>query len=1255
MTSKEKMSIKELFDLFVESSRFDEEFEVRFRTNGKTALTQNDFERVHSYLCGNSYVTSQSDNHTLKIQNLFNDPRTGKRKISNIRTEISTLPEIEKYCKSNSITQNGTIVNKQTKFTQKKRMVDSEGKFIPHAEVPEYGFRAAYSKEYNIKHSSPLARQIVQNWEDDAKTFRIVQRKSLSPMEFINEIRVDMSIVKSSIKNARGAMIPKRTIQESGVFNGTPTYEIEIELNKRGIMNKLNFKFTDDDKKQYIDNLYKGIRRCIKEVLCAIQGTDFPVTLPEMKQIGTEYLNVCGIADVSTRDETSDTVHQRRLQTRDFIGPSSISLEMKHLYSRSADDDSSIPNITKHYTVTEKADGERKLLFVNKEGRVYLIDTNMSVQFTGVIADKSNFKNSIIDGEHVTKDKNGGSLNMYLAFDVYFINGVDMRSKIFYSTDEKEHGEDIATLLKDPIKINTRHNALDIVMENLSLSTVVDMPVPIHIQAKRFIYGSSDAPGGQTIFKACKSIIEMEKNGLYVYETDGLIFTPANTGVGMLPGETGEYAPKNWKITWTASFKWKPPQYNTIDFLVTAKKNKDGSEHIRSEYDPDTRKIKQMKALVLRVGFDEKKHGFINPCSQLYSGEGDQYVSSGAVDGDDIAGTLQQGYRPVAFVPSNPTDESANLCHIELKTTGQGSHMYIEDNTDTFSTDMIVEFRYDKTKPKFQRWIPIRVRHDKTIQYRSGLKNYGNGFHVAESVWRSIHNPISESMIQTGIGIPDISTEDDDDVYYNGNSSSLTTPLRHFHNRFIKHKLLKSVMRPGCTVMDLAVGKAGDLSKWQTGKASFVFGVDLSKDNIQNRKDGACARFLRFKKQNPENKMKALFVQANSSKNLLNGSATFTPRGYQIVQAVHGEGEKDSDELGAGVYNCFGKGKHGFDVVSCQFALHYFFENISTLHNFITNVSQSCKVGGHFISTCYNGNTLFEKLKDTEQGSSIVGHQDGKRIWEITKRYSSDEQVDDETCLGMGIDVWQESINKTFMEYLVNVRYLEDVMREYGFDLLTDDEAKALKLPGGSASFSKYYKKMNDGLRIAKTDFKAYKSEIERLGEAPDMSKYESQKELSFLNVALVFIKRRDVNPLEILSRYNESIIASDNTSGEDSDEQQTDETSKQPTITMKIESIGDDDDVGDDGILPEEDDDGDDSDDTTSVTDSPTDEETGDDESKTPIRSEPVASIDQLQSIDDTVSPGITEPSIPKPSIPKPRTIRIRKLKKPIVLKGKV
>ena len=42
--------------------------------------------------------------------------------------------------------------------------------------------------------------------------------------------------------------------------------------------------------------------------------------------------------------------------------------------------DLDIPNINDYYTVTDKADGDRKLLFISSKGKLYLIDTNMNIQ-----------------------------------------------------------------------------------------------------------------------------------------------------------------------------------------------------------------------------------------------------------------------------------------------------------------------------------------------------------------------------------------------------------------------------------------------------------------------------------------------------------------------------------------------------------------------------------------------------------------------------------------------------------------------------------------------------------------------------------------------------------------------------------------------------------------------------------------------------------------------------------------------------------
>ena len=47
----------------------------------------------------------------------------------------------------------------------------------------------------------------------------------------------------------------------------------------------------------------------------------------------------------------------------------------------------------------------------------------------------------------------------------------------------------------------------------------------------------------------------------------------------------------------------------------------------------------------------------------------------------------------------------------------------------------------------------------------------------------------------------------------------------------------------------MSVGKGGDLWKWYEAKLGFVLGLDLSKMNIEDRKDGACARYIKFRQK----------------------------------------------------------------------------------------------------------------------------------------------------------------------------------------------------------------------------------------------------------------------------------------------------------------------------------------------------------------------------------------------------------------------
>jgi hypothetical protein len=396
------------------------------------------------------------------------------------------------------------------------------------------------------------------------------------------------------------------------------------------------------------------------------------------------------------------------------------------------------------------------------------------------------------------------------------------------------------------------------------------------------------------------------------------------------------------------------------------------------------------------------------------------------------------------------------------------------------------------------------VRYDKTAELNAGQHNYGNAYHVANNNWQSIHNPISEEMLTTGENIPTdfVGDSNDNEVYYIRSNETNTRGLRDFHNLYVKKNLISAVSHRNDTLIDYAVGKAGDLSKWVSAKLSFVFGVDISKDNIHNQVDGACTRFLKARRKFPD-MHRALFVVGNSGLNIRTGKALATEKDKEITQAVFGQGPKDTVRLGAGVYKQYGVAESGFHVSSCQFAMHYFFENQTSLHQFLRNLSECTKVNGYYIATCYDGQTVFNILSDKQKGDSLTFMKDGRKMYEITKSYDQTGFPQDEMSLGYAIDVYQESIGKVFREYLVNYEYFKKMMFDYGFVPVSKEEAKHMNMPDGSGLFSELYTFM---LNELKRDPKKHKD----YGTAANMSPEERQ--ISFMNRYFIFKKVRQVD-----------------------------------------------------------------------------------------------------------------------------------------------
>ncbi len=1084
------------------------EFEIRFGTRGIKSISKIDFDNVIQKLKSSGFELLNVNAYTLKMQSEFLDKKTGQTKQSNVRVEINGIQQIQQYCETNS------LQNIQAEYRQKRYAVIDDKPVYP-VDIDDFNLRASYQTEKYIQPHSSFAENIISSWTDNKKTFRYINRTSFVHRNL--PIRVDLSIVKNGTMEEieykgrkRYQAKPEYTIQGANVFDNIENYEIELEV----LNNQVG---AGTDYSRLSNTLPKALRKSIIYVLSGLQNTNYPIPYSEIRHIGNEYLKLVHGKEYHDR---------MRMKPKMFLGPSSSTLQMVNIAP--VNEDTIIPNIRNEYTVTEKADGMRKLMYINNQGKIYLIDTNMNIQYTGAMTHDVDLRQTILDGEHILHNKKGDFINLYAAFDVYIINKKDVRANSFIPPPIDENKDVVLTKYRLPVLIN-------IIKSLGAVSSISDKPSPIRIENKNF---KADGPNID-IFQCCNTIIDQQKQGLYEYEVDGLIFTPAYFGVAAdKPGVAGSLT----KPSWEHSFKWKPPEFNTIDFLVTTKKDVNGGEDfVGNIFQEGTNtnayeQLSQYKTLILRVGFDEKKHGYINPCADVINDKMPTNTYDGVNDSN-----RNDSYKPLPFYPTNPSDSDANICNIMLQTDESGNKRLFTEENDVFSDGVIVEFKYDFTRENKWRWVPLRVRYDKTEEYKKGFPQYGNAYHVANNNWHSIHNPITEKMIRSGDDIPE--ELGDDDVYYNRVAGiSFTRGLRDFHNLFVKKLLVTSVAKKGDTLIDYAVGQGGDFPKWISAKLSFIFGIDISKDNIENRLKGACARYLNYRK-NYKVMPYALFVHGNSSFNIKDGDALYSEKAKQITNAVFGEGPKDKDKLGVGVYRQYGKANEGFNISSCQFALHYFFENKKILNNFLRNVSECTKLNGYFVGGCYDGTAIFDALRGKPVGESASILENGKKIWQITKGYDNSTFDNDETSLGYSIDVFQETINKTFREYLVNFEYLNRLMENYGFVQLSRDECNEIGIPSSVGSFQQLYGLMEN-------EISKYPRKKNDYGDALKMTPKE--KQISFYNNYFIYKKIRNVDTRAVYNTMTGSSKFQEQMNELDEEEAEKDVEKEEDSLKVK-------------------------------------------------------------------------------------------------------
>ncbi len=837
----------------------------------------------------------------------------------------------------------------------------------------------------------------------------------------------------------------------------------------------------------------------IEVELLRLEGDTVDIALKRLiKGIG-EVLRGIQKNSLLIRKTTKDNVLRgyRELTRLDkFRGVAPITMELANF---TKERDETTPNIRDGYNVTDKADGLRVMAFCDGKGELFLLDMALNVYRTGL--KQETCRASLLDGEWVTKKKmmegdlEPKATNLLLLFDIYIdVDGKDVTQLPFQSSEAGKELESRFGLLGQWINKWNQGSGATHLVSGITAAT------KLKVSAKDFLFAE---PGDKAIFIAAQKVLSADK----VYNTDGLIFTP-NT----LP------LPQKAGVGFEEQFKWKPAEDNTIDFFVSFEKIPSTTEErIVIDVKPDTGETIRYKTLRLYVGSSRESSGE-NPR--------DIILTEKPIAADDKKGK----YRPVLFTPKEFPDTMANTCHLPIQrdeSTGE-DYVMTEISKEPIQDRSIVEMAYDPKRLPGWRWVPVRVRVDKTERFQSGqLSRTLNSDMTAEGVWNSIHDPITQSMICSGAEQP-TDEEIADLMKSKAEREALThryferkaaeqdlmrvKGLRDFHNKWIKEFILYgSVLKSGRkTLLDLAVGVGADLQRWRRRHVSFVLGVDVAGNNIIGPGDSAYERYLSSMKRHMEDKAKAekvkkgekkpyvldlppmIFAIADSSKHLVSGEAGATPEEKDILRSVFGKNEPQGpvpsfvEKYGAS------RLKMGADCVSMMFALHYFFESKETFNGLLRNIADTLKVGGYFIACFFDGNRVFDMLRGIEKGSRKSGIENDTLLWTITKQYDKDDLPIDDSGFGLGIDVEFITIGTSHREYLVPLKLLQEKMRQIGCELVINkDELKELGLQNSTNTFDNSYEMAS----------KAGKNF--QMGPAV--------REFSFLNRWVIFKRKKDI------------------------------------------------------------------------------------------------------------------------------------------------
>ena len=616
--------------------------------------------------------------------------------------------------------------------------------------------------------------------------------------------------------------------------------------------------------------------------------------------------------------------------------------------------------IVNKYGVTDKADGERYNCYITDK-KVYLIKINGDVLYTGITLKNNDYDNTILDGEYIYVSK-------YKRYIMLIFDCIIVKNKNIQNTSLIEKLNAIDDVIKNCFVFDEQKgynfNEIDIkkYYKSLSFDCEINKLVPL-IRRKYFMFpnGKEDSD----IFKLSSSIWNkcMYDKVEIPYSLDGLVYQPITYNTGLI------------------DYKWKPPNKNSIDFYIEFIKNEENNQDlIVFDNTNDALKNFPYKICHLHVGQTLSKN-------------------------DEV---------PVLFLK----DEKNYICYMPLKDNEvrdtQGG--IINDKT-------VVEFYYDidSTNINPLKWIPIRTRYDKTESVIKYKKLYGNNLVTANRIWRSILNPIKMSDIESfangsNIDVKNNKTNTATQPYYQ-QVNDLASPMRKFHN-WIKenminiycNKIYRTKSSEPLSVFDMACGRGGDINKFINTelKISLYVGIDISHEGLFSL-GGAKSRYEKLKNKT-NNILPMVFIHADAGALLELNEQTkaIGSMSYENKLLI----EKYFDR------------KHKFDIINCQFAMHYFLKNNMTWNNFCDNINNHLNINGYILITTTDEDCILKLLNGNDKYTANYINSVGQKkiLFEIIKKYNDKSQH-----IGKAIDVFNSIISNDDIyntEYVVNKDFL---------------------------------------------------------------------------------------------------------------------------------------------------------------------------------------------------------------------------------------